>query len=156
MNDKRIYSILAMAGVTPFVACAILPLIGIDSIELLGPLPEVAAGYDVGVRRIEHSGKKRALETAEIFCELLKPKLGVAQRDGLAPKDDVMPLARTLEPDSNLMLVGHLPFMERLVGQLVVGDPERRVFKFQGGGIVCLDRDEAGWHIRWTLMPRIG
>ena len=49
MNDKRIYSILAMAGVTPFVACAILPLVGIDSIELLGPLPDVAAGYGLAI-----------------------------------------------------------------------------------------------------------
>jgi len=27
--------------------------------------------------------------------------------------------------------------------------------KFQGGGIVCLDHDETGWFIRWTLTPQI-
>ena len=49
MNDKRIYSTLTMAGVTPFVACAILPLAGFSSIGLLGPLADVAAGYGLAI-----------------------------------------------------------------------------------------------------------
>ena len=49
MNDKRIYSTLTMAGVTPFVACAILPLAGFGSIGLLGPLADVAAGYGLAI-----------------------------------------------------------------------------------------------------------
>ena len=49
MNDKRVYSILTMAGITPFVACAILPLAGFDSVELLGPLADVAAGYGLAI-----------------------------------------------------------------------------------------------------------
>jgi phosphohistidine phosphatase len=119
-------------------------------------IAEVAAGYGVRVGRIEHSGKKRAQQTAEIIAQHLKPASGVQSREGLAPMDDVAPVAAALDPASDLMLVGHLPFMERLAGQLIVGDPERRVFKVQGGGILCLDRDERGWHVRWGLMPRIG
>ena len=49
MNDKRIYSILAMAGVTPFVACAVLPLFGVDSVAPLGPLAQVAASYGLAI-----------------------------------------------------------------------------------------------------------
>jgi hypothetical protein len=49
MSDKRIYSILAMAGVTPFVACAILPLAGVDSVEPFGPLGQVAASYGLAI-----------------------------------------------------------------------------------------------------------
>ncbi|MDJ0748430.1 MAG: DUF3429 domain-containing protein [Woeseiaceae bacterium] len=49
MNDKRIYSVLTMAGVTPFVACAVLPLFGVHSINLLGPLGDVAAGYGLAI-----------------------------------------------------------------------------------------------------------
>ena len=49
MSDRRIYSILAMAGVTPFVASAILPLAGIASIEPLGPLAGVAASYGLAI-----------------------------------------------------------------------------------------------------------
>jgi phosphohistidine phosphatase len=119
-------------------------------------IAEVAASYRVQVARIEHSGKKRAQQTAQILADALHPAGGVGERQGLSPKDDVRPVATSLDASSNVMLVGHLPFMERLVGQVVVGDPDRRLFKFQGGGIVCLDRDEAGWYIRWTLSPRIG
>ena len=49
MSNKRVYSILAMAGVTPFVACAILPLSGVVSIEPLGPLAGVAASYGLAI-----------------------------------------------------------------------------------------------------------
>jgi phosphohistidine phosphatase len=119
-------------------------------------IAEVAAGYGVTVRRIEHSGKQRASQTAEIFAERLKPAAGVGARDGLGAKDDVEPVARAADPDADVMLVGHLPFMERLVGQLVVSDPEVRVFKFQNAGIVCLDREGDDWFIRWSLSPKIG
>jgi phosphohistidine phosphatase len=119
-------------------------------------IAQVAAGYQVPVARIEHSGKTRARQTAEIFAEHLSPERGLSQRSGLAPNDDVAPVAAGLDPASDLMLVGHLPFMQRLLGQLVVGDPGRRLLGFQGGGVVCLHRDEAGWLMRWTLMPRIG
>lgn len=56
-------------------------------------IAEVAAGYGVQVARIEHSGKKRALQTAEIFTEFLRPELGIGERQVLAPKDDVGPVA---------------------------------------------------------------
>lgn len=49
MTDTRIYSVLAMAGVTPFVACAILPLAGVDTIEPVGRLDRVAASYGLAI-----------------------------------------------------------------------------------------------------------
>ena len=49
MTDSRLYSILAMAGVTPFVACALLPLVGISELEPLGPLDRVAAVYGLSI-----------------------------------------------------------------------------------------------------------
>ena len=49
MNDQRIYSILAMAGVTPFVACAGFALAGVDSIEPVGPLAPLAATYGLAI-----------------------------------------------------------------------------------------------------------
>ena len=94
-------------------------------------------------------------------CYLRTGRAGYAlvmckRAERLAPNDDVAAVAAALDPASGLMLVGHLPFMERLTSELVAGDPERRVFRFQGGGIVCIDSDDQGWHIRWTLMPEIG
>lgn len=55
------------------------------------------------------------------------------------PNDDVTYLASQITGPENVMLVGHLPFMERLVSYLVTGTAEKVVVKFQNGGIVCLD-----------------
>ena len=49
MTDSRIYSMLAMAGVTPFVACALLPLVGIESIPAFGDLDNLAATYGLAI-----------------------------------------------------------------------------------------------------------
>jgi phosphohistidine phosphatase len=119
-------------------------------------IAEVAAGYNVRVQRIEHSHKHRALQTAEILAAHLNPGVGTGERAGIAPLDDVAPVAAALEATSDLMLVGHLPFMERLIGALIAGDAGLRVFKVQAGGLICIDRDEGGWHICWALMPRVG
>lgn len=121
-------------------------------------IAEVARGYHVAVSRILHSGKLRARQTAEIFMQVLAPPQGLSQSDGLNPMDDVRQFAERLDGLEDAMLVGHLPFMERLVAFLAAGIPEKRIFKFQNGGIVCLerDRDSGMWYIKWTLMPEIG
>ena len=49
MADKQTYSILAMAGVTPFVACALLPLVGVSTLEPFGPLDALAASYGLAI-----------------------------------------------------------------------------------------------------------
>ncbi len=116
----------------------------------------VARGYAVPVRIIRHSGKKRALETAMIFKDHLNPGHGIDMIEGIRPMDDVMAFAAGLDANENALIVGHLPFMERLVGYLIAGNPALLVFKFQNSGIVCLDKKEDAWFIRWALMPNIG
>ncbi|NQT73136.1 MAG: phosphohistidine phosphatase SixA [Chloroflexi bacterium] len=127
---------------------------GIAEVERIA---STTKNYGVRVSAIKHSGKKRAQQTADIFTSSLNPENGIEQRAGLNPLDDVVPLARTLDVRDNVMLVGHLPFMERLTSYLITGNPDHPVFKFQNGGIVCLDQDPNTqvWVIKWTLMPRI-
>ena len=106
-----------------------------------------------------HSGKKRARETAEIMAGVLSPEKGVETCSGMNPLDDVRTFAERLRLDQDIMLVGHLPFLERLIGLLVCGNPDQTVFKLQNSGILCLDRIpeiEAHPVIRWALMPSIG
>ncbi len=121
-------------------------------------IAEVAAGYDVQVRRICHSGKRRARQTAEILARHLEPSRGVVEIAGLSPMDDVAAFSRSLAGESNLMLVGHLPFMGRLCSYLITGNAETPVFRFQNGGIVCMSRvpDSGAWVIKWALMPEVG
>ncbi len=76
----------------------------------------------------------------------------------MKPLYDVTEFAKQIHETENLMVVGHLPFMERLNCFLTIGSIEKRLFKFQNGGIVCMEKDtETGsWHIKWSLMPNIG
>ncbi|HOT45370.1 MAG TPA: phosphohistidine phosphatase SixA [Spirochaetota bacterium] len=121
-------------------------------------IASVAEGYGVRVGAIVHSGKKRARETAEIFCEKLGAGISICAAAGMDPNDDVAAFAGRVSAADNMMLVGHLPFMEKLASFLITGSPDRPVFKFQNGGIVCLDIHPAAgtWVIVWALMPRIG
>ena len=121
-------------------------------------IAEVAKNYHINVGKILHSVKTRARKTADILASALNPTESVKEVEGLKPMDDVAAFAASLNPDTNTMLVGHLPFMERMTAYLVTGSIDKPVFKFQNSGIVCLDKDpETGsWVIVWTLMPNIG
>ncbi len=112
----------------------------------------------IEVRQIHHSGKARAEQTAAILGEALSPPDGVVAASGLAPLDDVQPVADALAQESQpVMLVGHLPFLARLIGLLVTGDPDRSVLRFRNGGIVCLaDEEEKDvWLVAWVLTPEM-
>ena len=112
---------------------------------------------DMGIRLdlIEHSPKLRAKQTAEIFEKYSNPGQGTRQREGIKAKDDVTLLANELDNEKDLMLVGHLPFMEKLASYLITGQTEQRVVKFQNGGIVVLDKDAdfGEWMLKGTLFP---
>ena len=127
---------------------------GRDTVERIA---RDAAGHKIEVDLIQHSGKTRARQTADIMACFLKPPGGVHEASGLDPLDDVAPAAKGLSGAENVMLVRHLPFMERLVSYLITGSTDRIVVKFQNGGIVRLDRaPETGvWFLKWTLMPEI-
>ena len=122
-----------------------------------GRIAEVAKSYQIKVEQIMHSVKTRARKTADIFASALNPTGGVKKVEGLKPMDDVAAFAAALNPDTNTLLVGHLPFMERMTAYLVTGSIDKPVFKFQNSGIVCLDQDPEtkSWVIIWSLMPRI-
>ena len=112
----------------------------------------------VTVSQIKHSVKTRARQTAEIFAGALNPKQGMREVSGIKPLDDAAEYAANIDPVENIMLVGHLPFMERLTSFLIMGSIDKPVFKFQNSGIVCLDKDPEAqaWIIRWALVPKIG
>jgi phosphohistidine phosphatase len=117
-----------------------------------------AKSADVQVYQIRHSPKHRAAETAAVLAEHLKPEGGIVPLPGLAPKDDVRTVAEWLNRESRpLMLVGHLPFMDRLLGLLVAGDQMSAIVRFQKGGIVCLERDpkEWTWSVLWAVTPAL-
>jgi phosphohistidine phosphatase len=121
-------------------------------------IAEVARQYGIKVSKILQSGKTRARQTAQIFASFLDVKNEIEQVEGMKPLDDVVKFAGKVKDSENIMIVGHLPFLEKLTSYLVVGSDEKAIFKFQNGGIICLDKesDSQTWIIKWTLMPNIG
>ncbi len=115
---------------------------------------ELAAKLDLDVEEIWHSGKTRAEQTAAMFGQAL-PLMGSAiEKSGLNPTDDVKPVADDLRKGKrSIMIVGHLPFLQRLAGLLVNGDPEDAPVEFHNSGIVCLSREDGDWHVKWQLLP---
>lgn len=111
-----------------------------------------SAGVTLG--RIWHSGKNRAAETAEILADQLKPALGVRSSEELGPIDDVRDWAgRLVEMDHDVMLVGHLPYMERITSMLLVGDQDRKIIECHNAGIICLEYKADQWVVRWIVTP---
>lgn len=118
----------------------------------------LAGLLDLGIQEIRHSGKTRAEETAVIFGDALGltglAKKSVLAVEGLHPTDDVIPVANGLAGETEpIMLVGHLPFMPRLAGQLINHDTKKSPVEFRNSGIVCLVREAAGWRVDWQLTP---
>ncbi|HUI67836.1 MAG TPA: phosphohistidine phosphatase SixA [Nitrospirota bacterium] len=116
-----------------------------------------AQKMNLRIGRIFHSGKTRAMQTAQIFADYLKPEKGGSATDGLAPMDDPAIWAtRISEMQENTMLVGHLPYMVKLAGLLLCGDKEKMFIDFKMGGVVCLMRfDDGRWAMEWMLVPEI-
>lgn len=75
----------------------------------------------------------------------------------MAPNDDVEPMRARLEKElKTIMLVGHLPYLSRLVARLLGLPVERQVVRFEMGGVVRLDREETQqWVVRWVLVPEL-
>ena len=122
--------------------------------ESVGRIAEWAARTGIKVDQIQHSGKRRAEQTATIVAKRLNPARGVIAVKGLTPNDDVSQVAASLLGDQgSLMLVGHLPHLSRLVSLLVTGNPDINVVRFRNAGIVCLVPQDGKWAIDWVMLP---
>ena len=49
MQDSKLYKALALAGTIPFIAGALLPLLGHDSLPHLGPMDQLVASYGLAI-----------------------------------------------------------------------------------------------------------
>jgi len=90
-----------------------------------------------------HSGKKRAEQTSNVLAEVIRINKGKTASEGLGPSDDVKVLKDKLSTSKqDIMIVGHLPFLSKLVSLLLAGSESANIVAFKQGGIVCLNRDE--------------
>jgi len=110
--------------------------------------------YGLKCDAIYHSGKARALETAKLISRGFDFAGDIEAKDGIAPLDPVGPVAEWLDSlKGDIALVGHLPFMGKLVSKMVSGDEDSGAVSFKPGTIVCMEKEEAGWSIAWMIRP---
>ncbi len=105
----------------------------------------------VAVKKVCHSGKTRAKETAQIFAEQIGDG-NICELSGMSPNNNVIEFAADLK-ENDTMYVGHLPHMGKLISYLITGDEDAGVVKFANGGVVCVEKDSTGFHIEWYLKP---
>ena len=118
----------------------------------------IATGLNIRPSKVYHSGKLRAKQTAEMIAGALKiPDLCVQSVQGLNPNDDVRPWVERISGEKeDLMLVGHLPFLEKLTSSLLCGNENGRLVLFRYGAIVSLDqKEDKRWAVRWILTPEM-
>jgi len=128
-----------------------------EAMKTVEGIAEYLSSLILRVDRIEHSGKERARQTAEIMAAHLCPEGSTRQVAGISPNDDVGPMRERLQNESgSLMIVGHLPYLSRLLSVLLGAQPDRMLVAFQMGGIVHLERaDQGEWRLRWILAPEL-
>ncbi len=111
----------------------------------------------IEVDTILHSGKLRSQQTAEIFAEILKPNDGCWSTDGLTPDADPQIWLNNIhDTQDNIMLVGHLPHLQKLVSTLILHDTEKKIINLKNAGIICLEKgSEGNWAIEFIITPEI-
>lgn len=123
-----------------------------DTDRLVGFLGQAG----IRVQRVIHSGKLRAAQTAQQLAVVLAPAVEPERSSMLDPNDDPGAFDLDTDRDQDTLVVGHLPFMSKLVSLLVTEDESRLVTAYQPGSIVCLEHDNGTrWHINWMVRPEL-
>lgn len=108
------------------------------------------------VRRIVHSGKTRALQTAAQLAHAVLAEGEMDTSGLLEPQADPAPFAALVRGwDEDSMVVGHLPFLAGLAAELL-GDGTSPRLAFRPGSLACLERDAQGhWSLAWFVGPEL-
>jgi phosphohistidine phosphatase len=107
--------------------------------------------------KIIHSGKLRALQTAEIIARELTSDGSLETGELLSPNDDFIPWQQRIAGESNdLMLVGHLPNLAWLANALMTGYADMNCVRLVNSGVVCLERQTPRhFTLLWSLDPSL-
>ncbi len=132
---------------------------GVDAVKRVAAF---LADADIGgVAAIQHSTKLRARQTAEALADGAGLQVTPTEVPYLEPLADVEAAIGSLRSHSggDLMLVGHLPHLNRLASRLVAGAAELEAFAFPACGVLCLreagDEADPAWQVAWFLAPEL-
>ena len=103
---------------------------------------------------IWHSKKTRAVQTAGIISKALSIK-NMLRRDDLNPDEPVEKFPDEIKNlNKDLMIAGHLPFLQRLASLLLTGSETDSPVSFKNSGLVCLEFQQE-WKILWYVIPEL-
>jgi len=120
-------------------------------------LAEQAASRGVRPVAIWHSGKLRARQTAEAFWRACNPLAEFTAVRGLQPADIPQMLRDSLLGETrDLMVVGHMPHLSRVLGLLTTGADADAPFPINGmialdGGASARTDERDPWTEGWRL-----
>jgi phosphohistidine phosphatase len=107
----------------------------------------------IKITAINHSGKKRAYQTAEIFAQPLGLQNMVEQIKGIKPLDDVETFMLNMNQYDDHLIVSHLPFLENLMTRLVKSTKQADAPNtIRNSHVICIDKtDSDDYTIQWVL-----
>ena len=106
--------------------------------------------HHVEINKVCHSGKLRAVQTANIFAEILDVD-DVIQLDVMNPNDEPTKLIQQISQDK-VLYVGHLPNIQKVVSKLIC-DEDAAVVQFQNSAVVCIEVNGSESSIQWFMTP---
>jgi phosphohistidine phosphatase len=109
----------------------------------------------INIMTIIHSDKKRTQETAEIVQEILNPQAQLVEKNYLGPNDPTEKIVEDISrAPGDLMIVGHLPFLDHLISHLILKNEKEIVLSLKTSSVVCLEKDkEHNWQVIWLISP---
>jgi len=61
-----------------------------------------------------------------------------------------------MKSGGRVVVMGHLPFLGKLVALLVTGSEKNEIVEFRFGGVVCVERrDNKKWKVAWMVTPSL-
>jgi len=128
-----------------------------EGLQDIQKMAEFVKPLNLCIDYLWHSGKKRAVQTADILAKVVSINKEQIARDGLAPNDDVTVLKNELGSVSqDIMIVGHLPFLAKLASLLLAENESADIVAFKNAGIVCLNCSvENTWQLEWIMIPEL-
>ena len=101
---------------------------------------------------IWHSKKLRAAQTAQIISVSITTQR-IEERSDLNPLDPLDKLPQELlNLNKDIMIVGHLPYLQKLSSLLLTGSEDSEPVSFVNSSVVCLEYKEK-WAIAWYIAP---
>ncbi len=108
---------------------------------------------EIKVDEIWHSSKERAKRTSVIISEAV-PHKNILEREGLKPNDPPAKIAEEIgDIHENIMIVGHLPFLEKIASLLLTGEENKPLIRLSAASVACLEKWEEGWTLSWMMSP---